>query len=227
MSLIWILLLISMLFQLTQMFFYSWFITTLNYVQAQFLEQAVATINVISKFVKWMNLLVHYLQRLHLGFTSLQGGIRLVAFMEIKTRMLSYIHLLSARNTWWFHCSWINWVNRFTLRLLYDITYSVNIRKNLEHVQPTVEALWQKVKRSYYVAYVLKHALDAHPFYPDPTSFGWVLSEDTLAAIATEDLLAPSKMIELTMCSCSTNCLTNRCRCKKYNLVCTDICRCC
>ena len=28
-----------------------------------------------------------------------------------------------------------------TLRLLYDITYSVNIRKNLEHLQPTVEAL--------------------------------------------------------------------------------------
>ena len=43
----------------------------------------------------------------------------------------------------------------------------------------------------------------------------------------TEDLAAPSKMIELTMCGCSTNCLTNRCRCKKYNLVCTDICRCC
>ena len=28
-----------------------------------------------------------------------------------------------------------------TLRLLYDITYSVNIRKNLEDVQPTVEVL--------------------------------------------------------------------------------------
>ena len=34
-------------------------------------------------------------------------------------------------------------------------------------------------------------------------------------------------MIELTMCSCSTTCLTKRCRCKKYNLVCTDTCRCC
>ena len=71
-------------------------------------------------------------------------------------------------------------------------------QKNLEHLPPTVEALRQKVKRSYYVAYVLKHALDAHPFYPDPTSFGWVLSEGTLAPIATEDLPAPSKMIELT-----------------------------
>ena len=114
-----------------------------------------------------------------------------------------------------------------TPRLLYDVTYSVNIRENLQHVQPTVEALRQKVKLSYYVAYVLKHALDAHPFYPDPTSFRWVLSEDALAPIATEDLPAPSKMIELTMCSCSTNCLTNRCRSKKYNLACTDICRCC
>ena len=81
--------------------------------------------------------------------------------------------------------------------------------------------------KRYYVAYVLKHALDAHPFYPDPASFGWVLSEGTLAPIATEDLPAPSKMISLTMCSCSTNYLTNRCRCKKYNLVCMDTCRCC
>ena len=34
-------------------------------------------------------------------------------------------------------------------------------------------------------------------------------------------------MIEPTMCSCSTNFLTNRCRYKKNNLVFTDICRCC
>ena len=54
-------------------------------------------------------------------------------------------------------------------------------QKNLEHLPPTVEALRQKAKRSYYVAYVLKHALDADPFYPDHTSFGWVLSEGTLA----------------------------------------------
>ena len=34
-----------------------------------------------------------------LGFMSLQGAIRLVVFMEIKIRMLLYIHLLSAKNT--------------------------------------------------------------------------------------------------------------------------------
>ena len=83
------------------------------------------------------------------------------------------------------------------------------------------------MKRSYDVTFVSKHALDAHPFYPDPTLFGWVLSEGTLAPIATEDLPAPSRMIELTLCSCSVNCLTNRWCCKKYNLVFTDICRCC
>ena len=65
--------------------------------------------------------------------------------------------------------------------LLYDVIYSVNIRKNLEHLPPIVEALREKMKR-YYVAYVLKHALDAHPFYPDPASFEWVLSEGTLSS---------------------------------------------
>ena len=48
--------------------------------------------------------------------------------------------------------------------LLYDMTYSNKYQKNLEHLSPIVEALRQKVKRSYYVTYVLKHALDAHLF---------------------------------------------------------------
>ena len=67
-------------------------------------------------------------------------------------------------------------------------------QENLAHLPPTVEALRKKVKLSYYVAYVLKHTLDAHPFYPDPTSFGWVLSEGTLAPISTKHLPAPSKI---------------------------------
>ena len=85
-------------------------------------------------------------------------------------------------------------------------------QKNLEHLPPTVVIMLH-----------MKHALDAHSFYPDPTSFGWVLSEGTPALIASEDLPASSKMIEFTMCSCSTNCLANSCRCKKYNLGCMDI----
>ena len=146
MSLIWIPLLIYMLFRPTRAFFFSWFITTLNYVEAQLFEQTVATINVISKFVKCMNLLVHYMQRI-LRLYRVRSDWSLL--WKIKIRMLSYIHWLSARKTWCFTAlgstesidSLDNLIEMFLtcivdtdltlskILLLYDITYSVNIRK--------------------------------------------------------------------------------------------------
>ena len=133
--------------------------------------------------------------------------------------MLSYIHWLSARKTWCFTAlgstesidsldNLIEMLQEFVLDLycrhgsdtvkdiatLWYYLFS-KYQKSLEDLHPTVEALRQKVKRSYYVAYVLKHALDAYPFYPDLTSFGWVLSERTLAPIATGIYQLPQKWL--------------------------------
>ena len=121
--------------------------------QAQFFEQAVATINVISKLVKCMNLLVHCMQRLYLGSASLQGAIRLVAFMENqieyfriftdcqREKLDGFIGLGSAESIDSLD-NLIEMLQEFVLTyiidfdltlskilLLYDITYSVNIKK--------------------------------------------------------------------------------------------------
>jgi len=99
-------------------------------------------------------------------------------------------------------------------------------QKSAEHLPPTKGALRQKVLRAHYVTSVLKHALEAKPCREDPTLFGWTLSAGSLVPIPSTDEPAPKNLIELTMCACKTKCATNRCCCKKFGLVCTDVCHC-
>ena len=40
----------------------------------------------------------------------------------------------------------------------------------------------------------------------------------------TDDFPAPTALIELIMCSCKTGCSSGRC--KKNNLLCTEMCKC-
>jgi len=42
-----------------------------------------------------------------------------------------------------------------------------------------------------------------------------------------DDLPAPTGLIELSMCSCKSNCSNDRCTCRRNKLVCTEMCRCC
>ena len=44
--------------------------------------------------------------------------------------------------------------------------------------------------------------------------------------ILTYELPAPLAFIELSICSCKTKCATNRCKCRKNALQCTDMCKC-
>ena len=143
-----------------------------------------------------MNLLVHCMQRLYLGSASLQGAIRLVAFMENQIEYFRIITdcqrekldgLIGLGSTESIDSldNLIEMLQEFVLDLCYRLRPDTvkdiaalryylfsKYQKNLEHLPPTVESLRQKVKRSYHVAYVLKHAFDAHHFYPDSTSFG-------------------------------------------------------
>ena len=43
---------------------------------------------------------------------------------------------------------------------------------------------------------------------------------------ANNELPAPLALIELSLCSCKTNCYSNRCKCRKNRLICTDMCKC-
>ena len=42
----------------------------------------------------------------------------------------------------------------------------------------------------------------------------------------TELSPAPESIVELSMCGCNTGCSSLRCKCKKNNLVCTEMCIC-
>ena len=37
---------------------------------------------------------------------------------------------------------------------------------------------------------------------------------------------APDSIMELISCGCKTGCQTDRCRCRKNELLCTEMCRC-
>ena len=42
----------------------------------------------------------------------------------------------------------------------------------------------------------------------------------------TDQLAAPTYIVELCICKCKTGCESLRCSCKKNNLVCTEMCMC-
>ena len=42
----------------------------------------------------------------------------------------------------------------------------------------------------------------------------------------TDLLPAPESVIELSMCKCTQGCMTQRCKCKKNDMVCTEMCLC-
>ena len=61
---------------------------------------------------------------------------------------------------------------------------------------------------------------------PPPEDFGCEKIDGELVPIMTNCLPAPMALIELSVCSCILNCKTNRCKCRKNNLTCTDMCKC-
>ena len=62
--------------------------------------------------------------------------------------------------------------------------------------------------------------------------FGWMEfslipnESGNLIPIMTDDLPAPIALIELSSCSCKSQCSSNRCRCRKNGFSCTDMCKC-
>lgn len=108
------------------------------------------------------------------------------------------------------------------LRWILYSKYSNDIAK----LPPTFSALKYRIFRAHYVALVLKRCCEPFQNLPDATGYGWEIENETLVPILTDELPAPTGLIELSMCSCKTNCETNRCSCKKNSLVCTEMCKC-
>lgn len=108
------------------------------------------------------------------------------------------------------------------LRWLLFTRFSNKISK----LPPTLATLKYRIFRAHYVALVLKRCSKAIQNLPDATGYGWENVNNALVPILTDELPAPTELIELSMCSCKTNCETNRCSCRKNKLSCTEMCRC-
>ena len=98
-------------------------------------------------------------------------------------------------------------------------------QKSIENLPPTKDALHCKILRSHYITYLLKSALLPVVCKPDPTLYEWYYDEGKLLPLTSINyLLLP--IWYLTICSCKSACNSNRCRCKKYYLHCSDACKC-
>ena len=72
------------------------------------------------------------------------------------------------------------------------------------------------------------HLTSPSPSLPDPEDYGWKWdSKNSLyEAIMTTLPPAPETIIHLTVCQCKTTCITNRCKCRKSGLKCSEMCQC-
>ena len=96
-----------------------------------------------------------------------------------------------------------------------------------ERLPPTSAALYQHILRAHYQAMIWFLATDAQPRLPPATDYGWNKIHDTYVPIVTALNPAPDAVIELVRCGCKKSlCTTNRCSCKKANLMCTEMCSC-
>ena len=90
----------------------------------------------------------------------------------------------------------------------------------------TMSALKYRIFLVHYAALILKNCTSSIQNLPDPCGFGWELDNGNLVPIMTDDLPAPTGLIELSTCTCKTGCSSGRCTCKKNNLLCTEMCKC-
>ena len=73
-----------------------------------------------------------------------------------------------------------------------------------------------------------KNALIADHVYAEPVEHGWQRKSDGLIEIKWTTLNAgPDSLLEFMVCNRKkSQCKTNICKCKKFNLKCTDLCGC-
>ena len=98
------------------------------------------------------------------------------------------------------------------------------LQHDASQLPPTMSALKYKIFRAHYVCLILKRSHIAIQNLPPAENYGWELISDSIDPILTDNHLVPLQLIELSMCGCKQDCRTNRCKCFKNNLVCTDMC---
>ena len=95
-----------------------------------------------------------------------------------------------------------------------------------EALPPTSDALSLHIKRAHYQAAVWRQSHKQYPDLPRPEEMGWQMENNTLVPVLMTLPPVPESCMELISCSCTTKCMTVRCKCRKSRLCCTAACKC-
>lgn len=97
-----------------------------------------------------------------------------------------------------------------------------------DRLPPTRAALHQAILRAHYQMLVWNNDIIPNPELPSPEGYGWAMENDQWVPVMTSLQPAPKEVLELVKCAClKDRCSTNRCKCRKAGLRCTDLCSCC
>lgn len=98
-----------------------------------------------------------------------------------------------------------------------------------EFLPPNKDAFLQHLKRCNHQASIWKQSLNNNIVVPSPTSCGWKHTEEDGLGIDWLQSTEPITNIRpLIGCSCKkSGCSGNLCKCRKNNLHCSTLCKCC
>lgn len=96
-----------------------------------------------------------------------------------------------------------------------------------EKLPPTRATLRNHTLRAHYQAMVWANDIIPKPVLPSPLNYGWTLDGTTYTAVTSDLPPAPSAVVELVKCGCTTSvCATSSCSCRKNCMACTELCVC-
>lgn len=88
---------------------------------------------------------------------------------------------------------------------------------------PTVAAITQHILRAQLQAIIWEGAVKKELVTLDPTKYGYGAD---LGPIPSTLPPAPQSILDRMQCGCKTSCSTNRCRCKRRQIPCSELCDC-
>ena len=93
-----------------------------------------------------------------------------------------------------------------------------------EPLPPTAGSLKQAILRAHCQARTWFLSDKSTRLLPDPLSCEWEILEEVHRPKTSDTPVAPDSVLNLIKCGCGSDCLSRRCR--KNNLVCTELCEC-
>ena len=107
------------------------------------------------------------------------------------------------------------------------VRYNLFLKKqNPDALPPTHEALCQHIKRSHLQSFIWKWANITKPILPDAIECGYEMSDIGLKPVLMIEDAIPNSALKIISCNCTTNCINNRCGCRKAGLFCNVHCGC-